>query len=101
MLLLKRRGYEVETALDIASALERAGGRQFDVLVSDMVLPDGSGLDLLRRLADRAPKHGGIVVSGYGQEEDVANSLAAGFKEHLAKPVNVANLDAAIQQLVR
>ena len=55
MLLLRRRGYQVETAVDIASALELADGETFDVLVSDMNLPDGSGVDLLERMASHPP----------------------------------------------
>lgn len=98
-LLLKRRGYAVQSASDVASAVKLAGGQKFDVLVSDMSLPDGNGLDLLRRMADNAPTFGGIIVSGYGMDEDMAGSLAAGYKEHLSKPVDVARLDGVIKRL--
>ena len=50
MLLLTRRGYRVQSAVNIAEAMQRAGEEAFDVLLSDMSLPDGSGLDLLARL---------------------------------------------------
>ena len=101
MLLLRRRGYQVRTAIDISTAIELAGQEPFDVLVSDMNLPDGSGLSLLQKLAKRPPTYGGIIISGYGQDEDLESSRAAGYKAHLTKPVEVQRLDDTIQRLVR
>ena len=100
MLLLRRRGYQVQTATDIGRAEELARGETFDVLVSDMNLPDGSGLDLLQRL-EKPPRYGGIIISGYGEDEDVARGRAAGYKAHLVKPVEVQRLDDTIQRVVR
>ena len=99
MLLLRRRGYQVKTAADIAQAVEMFAQETFDVLVSDMGLPDGSGLDLLPKLAHNPPRYGGIVVSGYASDEDVERSRAAGYKQHLSKPVDVNQLDATIRQV--
>ncbi len=99
MLLLRRRGYLVKTASDIAQAIELFAQEPFDVLVSDMGLPDGSGLDLLAKLGDNQPRYGGIVVSGYSMEEDMARSRAAGYKEHLSKPVDVNKLESVIRQV--
>ncbi len=101
VLLLGRRGYKVQSATSLAEARVSCGLETFDVLVCDMNLPDGSGLDLLAQLADRAPRLGGIIVSGYNTEEDVARSLAAGYKAHLGKPVELDKLDAAIKRLGR
>ncbi len=98
-LLLRRRGYQVETALDMAGAVELCTRERFDVLVCDLGLPDGSGLDLLAKLVDHPPTYGGIMVSGYGEVEDIARSRVAGYQEHLAKPVDVARLEAAIRQV--
>jgi CheY-like chemotaxis protein len=98
LLLLRRRGYEVKTATSIAAAIEVAGTQDFDVLVSDMGLPDGSGLDLLAQMPT-PPSLGGIVVSGYGMDEDIERSKAAGYREHLSKPVNVDKLDSVIRRL--
>lgn len=97
-LLLRRRGYAVQTAVSIASALEVADQHSFDVVVSDLGLPDGSGLDLLAQLPT-PPTLGGIMVSGYGMDEDIARSREAGYKEHLSKPVSVDKLDAVIRRL--
>ncbi len=97
-LLLKRRGYAVQTATSIAAALEAARRQDFDVLVSDMGLPDGSGIDLLAQMP-KPPTLGGIMVSGYGMDEDMERSRLAGYKEHLSKPVSVDQLDAVIRRL--
>ena len=101
VLLLRRRGYRVESALDMAAAAALADAQPFDVLVSDLNLPDGSGIDLLRRLKVYPPRYGGIIVSGYGMDDDVERSQAAGYKAHLTKPVEVQRLDEEIQRLVR
>ncbi len=73
-------------------ALEIAAQQEFDVVVSDIGLPDeGGGYALMRLLRDRHGLHG-IAVSGYGMEEDVALSLAAGFSHHLTKPISLDRL---------
>ena len=99
MLLLRRRGFQVKTATDIAQAVELFSQEDFDVLVSDMGLPDGSGLDLLSRLQNNPPRHGGIIVSGHGLDEDLERSLQAGYKEHLVKPVDINQLEAVIRRV--
>lgn len=100
ILLLRRRGYEVDAATSLASAVELVSEAEpFDVLVADMGLPDGNGLDLLPQLSPR-PRFGGIVVSGFAPTEDSERLKASGYGMHLCKPVDVARLDAAIQHLV-
>ena len=96
--LLRRRGYEVEPAYTIARAMELAAATDFDVLVSDIGLPDGSGIDLMQRLIERRPIVG-IALTGYGMEEDIRRSQAVGFEHHLIKPVDLNRLDAIIQEL--
>ena len=98
-LLLGRRGYKVQTATSLAAAEVLWRTEVFDVLVCDRNLPDGSGLELLARLADRPPQLGAIIVSGHNTDEDVDRSLAAGYKAHLGKPIELAQLDAAIKRL--
>lgn len=96
--LLSRQGYVVRVAGSVAAALECADKEAFDILVSDIGLPDGSGLDLMRALVARQPIRG-IALSGYGQEEDVRRSRDAGFSEHLVKPVEFSALLDAIRRL--
>jgi CheY-like chemotaxis protein len=78
------------------SALETAQNDQFDLLISDVGLPDASGLELMTRLRGNSSIRG-IAISGFGTLADIERSLAAGFSEHLVKPVNVERLEGAIQ----
>jgi len=96
--MLRRRGYEVHPANDIRSALDIATRKQFDVLVSDIGLPDGSGIDLLKALRAKRDVFG-IALSGYGMEEDIRRSGEAGFSHHLVKPVDLNKLDSIIQEM--
>jgi len=96
--LLKRLGYQVQTADSVQSALHAAEQDRFDLLISDIGLPDGSGLELMRQLLERHPIKG-IALSGFGMEEDVKKSKEAGFYEHLTKPINFKRLETAIRDL--
>jgi CheY-like chemotaxis protein len=83
----------------VREALEIADREDFSLLISDIGLPDGSGIDLMRRLAQiREIK--GIAISGFGMEEDVARSREAGFIEHLTKPINFQKLRDAIERII-
>ena len=97
--LLEGSGFAVETAGSVAEALKVADSAHFDVLVSDLGLPDGSGCELMRQMRDRHPLKA-IAMSGYGMEEDVRRSREAGFSEHLVKPVDISSLERAILNLV-
>jgi two-component system CheB/CheR fusion protein len=96
--LLAQVGYDVETARGIAAARALVSNRPFDLVISDLGLPDGSGNDLMRELRDR---HGlkGIALTGWGMEEDVRGAHEAGFARHLTKPVNFQALRAAIRDV--
>ena len=88
-------GYKVFVATDMASALSLASAVEFDVLLSDLGLPDGSGWELLKRLsAERRIR--AIAFSGYNTPADLQRSADAGFLEHLPKPVAPDALCAAI-----
>jgi signal transduction histidine kinase len=98
--LLRLRGYNVHAVHTVGDALRAASSGSFPIMVSDIGLPDGSGLDLMRQLAAQTQIRG-IALSGYGMEEDVERSRAAGFCEHLTKPVNLSELEAAINRVIR
>jgi CheY-like chemotaxis protein len=98
--LLIQMGHRVMTATTVASALATAGLSKFDLLISDLGLPDGSGLDVMRRLRETF-KDRAIALTGYGMESDVAASRDAGFVEHLIKPVDVEQLNDAIARVVQ
>lgn len=97
--LLRRRGYRVSLAATLAEARTQLETDTFEILLSDLGLPDGNGYDLMDYLRAQPSIHA-IALSGYGTEADVARSHAAGFKVHLTKPVGVQALDAALHSLV-
>ena len=96
-LVLGARGHAVTVAGRLSEALLAAADQPFDLLVSDIELPDGTGLELMRQL--RGTGLPAIAMSGYGSEEDIRASLEAGFAEHLTKPVDLTRLIAAIQSV--
>jgi signal transduction histidine kinase/CheY-like chemotaxis protein len=95
--LLGTLGYDVIVAGDVESAKRLTDSHRFDIVVSDLGLPDGTGLDLMKyvRARHRLPA---IAVSGYGMEHDQQQSKAAGFLEHLIKPIDLPKLQAAISR---
>src|SRR5207249_10855953 len=66
--LLRRRGYQVQSALTFQSALELSAKQQFDVLISDLALPDGSGIDLMQRFSASKQPLFAIALTGFGME---------------------------------
>lgn len=97
-MLLARRGFQVTTACSVATALAAADAATFDVLVSDIGLPDGTGYDLLRqvRLARRLPA---IAVSGLDRAADFKDGPGAAFDEYLGKPVGIEKLVEALRRV--
>ena len=96
--LLRNAGFAVTTASDVASASAAAERESFDLLVSDLGLPDGDGYEIMRRIcAIRSVP--GIAMSGYGMNEDRRRSREAGFAEHLVKPIDVPQLIEAIRRV--
>lgn len=99
-LLLAQQGHQVRTATSIAQAIEVAESSEFDVVVSDIGLPDGPGTELLKRLASRSNRPmPAIAMSGFGMKDDLERSRKAGFAIHLIKPVEFATLYQAIMRL--
>lgn len=97
---LRMVGFEVQVALDGPSALERAAPFAPDLVCLDIGLPGIDGFEVARRLRElggRAPKL--IAITGYGQRDDRARSLAAGFDRHMVKPVDLDALMRACAEL--
>ena len=98
-MMLERRGYRVTVAHSATQAVEKAAEEEFDLMISDIGLPDRSGFELMEELrATRSLR--GIAVSGFGMENDISRARAAGFSKHLTKPVNIDRLQEAIQNLL-
>ena len=105
--LLRRAGHEVVCAGTVKEAQAHAlvtpdknRACAFDILISDLDLPDGSGRELMHNLARRCPIRG-IAISGHGMKEDVDGSMQAGFSYHITKPVNWPELKAAIEKIAK
>ncbi|PYK57779.1 MAG: hypothetical protein DME43_13890 [Verrucomicrobia bacterium] len=97
-LILERRGYDITIAYTADQAAEKARQENFDLLISDIGLPDRSGYELMQEMRGRGVP--GIALSGFGMEHDVNRARAAGFSEHLTKPINFERLEEVIQQLL-
>jgi CheY-like chemotaxis protein len=99
--LLEKCGHKVTTAQDYATAVAAAtgSGARFDLLISDVGLPDRSGLELMQEMRS---SHGlkGIALSGFTDQLDAAASQGAGFAKHLNKPVVFAELVTAIKEVI-
>jgi CheY-like chemotaxis protein len=98
-MMLERRGYEITVAYSAEQAVQKAHNQDFDLLISDIGLPDRSGYELMRELRE-SKSLPGIALSGFGTEHDVSKARAAGFAEHLTKPINFERLEEAIQSLL-
>ena len=98
--LLKGLGHEVQTAATVASAIEEVEGGEFDLTVSDIGLPDGTGLELMRRIVALRGPIPSIALTGYGVEDDIVRSREAGFTAHLTKPIDFIKLEAIIRRVV-
>lgn len=95
--LMRAGGHEVVVAASVADALALTASMAFDLVVSDIGLPDGSGIDFIRafRAQSAAPA---IALTGFGTDDDVRRSVEAGFTAHLTKPVNFEQLERLIEE---
>ncbi|MGV3531216.1 MAG: response regulator [Chthoniobacteraceae bacterium] len=103
--MLRRNGYAVTVAHSVTQALaamQATNGAEklepVEIVVSDLGLPDGSGIDLMASLRDQYPIRG-IALSGFGMDDDIRRAIDAGFSRHLTKPVDFASLLTALQEL--
>jgi PAS domain S-box-containing protein len=96
--MLTQRGHVVHTATDLATALRTGSQLNFELLISDIDLPDGSGLELIWRLRMQSDLKG-IALSGFGTSDDIDQSRCAGYSEHLTKPVEFWRLEEAIERV--
>lgn len=100
-LTLLREGHAVTTAADLQQAREQLAHHRFDVLISDMQLPDGLGLALLREIAESQRSEKCIVITAHGSAENAVESLKAGAFDYLTKPVDLRQLRGAVSSALR
>ncbi|MEH1128919.1 response regulator transcription factor [Micromonospora sp. CPCC 206061] len=96
--MLQRRGYEVEHAATAAAALAAA---PCDLVLLDLNLPDGDGVDVCRSLRSRSEQLGIIAVTARGEERDRVVGLRTGADDYVVKPFSMAELHARIEALLR
>jgi len=99
--LLRSKGHKVISAGTFRDASKAMGESAFDLLLSDIGLPDGRGLDLMDLFVKAAENRpvAGIALSGFGTPEDIKKSHAAGFRNHLTKPVEFSNLQKCLSEI--
>ena len=97
--ILEDRGARVRTAVTAASALELAGRERFDVILSDIAMPRQDGYALLAALRAREIRTPAIALTAFAHADDRARALAAGYRAHVAKPVDTAALVEAVARL--
>src|SRR5215207_4077941 len=95
-LSLLREGYDVETAGSVQDALLHLKDRTYSALITDMRLPDGTGLDLLKRLDETGRREKAIVITAYGSAENAVEALKAGAYDYLTEPVDLRQFRAVV-----
>jgi CheY-like chemotaxis protein len=103
--VIERAGAKATTVASVSAALEAMELLQLDALVSDIGLPNEDGYALIRQLRAREAERGGflpaVALTGYVHDEERQRVVAAGFQMHIAKPVDLAELMAAIAAVAR
>ena len=97
--LLVGLGHRVTAAGTVADAWAEFQGGEFDLILSDIGLPDGTGLDLMRKVKSVRRVVPAIALTGYGMDEDIRRSREAGFTTHMTKPIDFTKLEAMIRQV--
>jgi CheY-like chemotaxis protein len=97
-MFLDLSGHITETAGTMKAALDAAADSAFDLVITDIGLPDGDGWELMRQLRERGPVRA-VAMSGYGWKEDLEKSRAAGFEAHLLKPLKIAELENVLRKM--
>jgi CheY-like chemotaxis protein len=96
--LLQNHGHTVRVATTVSDAMQLANQHTFDVVVSDLGLPDASGYELMAQLRARFPIKG-IAMTGRSRASDIEAGRKAGFSMHLTKPVTLRRLEQALEEL--
>jgi signal transduction histidine kinase/CheY-like chemotaxis protein len=99
--MLAERGADAHVASCAEDALALLSGASFDVLVSDVAMPDVDGYELLRRVRERGLDVPALAVTAFAHADDRQRALQAGYRAHVAKPVRSAELAAAVARLAR
>lgn len=99
-LTLLREGYQVDAAGDLAQARQQLADHSFDAVITDMRLPDGLGLELLRELGAQQRSERCVVITAYGSTENAVEALKAGAFDYLTKPVDLKQFRAVVASAI-
>lgn len=100
-LTLLREGYRVEAAGDLAQARQQLQDHQFDTVITDMRLPDGLGLELLRELVAQQRPERCVVITAHGSAENAVEALKAGAFDYLTKPVDLKQFRSVVASAIQ
>ena len=100
-LTLLREGYRVDAAGSLAEACAQLAAKKFDAVITDMRLPDGHGIELLRRMATEQRSERCIVMTAYGSAENAVEALKAGAFDYLTKPVDLKQFRAVVASAIQ
>lgn len=98
---LYEEGYIIESASDFSGGLEKVSDYDYDCVLVDITLPNGSGLDIVKQLKKKNPKSGIIIISAKNSLDDKISGLDLGADDYLSKPFDLAELNARIKALLR
>ncbi len=100
-LTLLREGYRVEAAADLAQARQFLQDNAFDAVITDMRLPDGLGLELLRDMVDQQRAERCVVITAHGSAENAVEALKAGAFDYLTKPVDLKQFRSVVASAIQ
>lgn len=98
--LLRRAGYEVDTATTSMEALEKYSENFYSLLLVDLVLPDSDGLQLIKKIYDTDPRIRKVMITGYPSIQNAVQALNLGVDAYLIKPLNVSELLQVVKEQV-
>ena len=100
-MFLTEKGYEVRCALSMAEGLEKIDGFKPDAVILDIRLPDGDGLDLLKKLKSRNEEAAVIMITAFHDMDTTIRAIKLGATEYITKPIDVDELEKAVLRAMR
>ncbi len=97
---LKHEGYSAESATSSAIALKRLAQRSFDIVITDVRMPEQTGFSLLKQIKQRHPETLVILITGYGQIEDAVTAIRLGAFDYITKPFDNSTIRSVISQAI-
>jgi len=96
----QRHGWRVETASSVREAIRNLEGKEFDLVVTDMRMPDGTGMEVMRSARDLAPGTAVILLTAYGSVPDAVNAMRDGALDYLTKPISFEQLQSVAAKVM-